>query len=100
MSDKTIKSFVVFDLETNGLPSHQFNTCSITEICLYGFSAHNVFNLDNNTKNVLEGAEGLDELVSRSPDLPRCLHKLTMMINPLRIIYPEAEKITGNLPEQ
>ncbi|TMW49644.1 hypothetical protein DOY81_005290 [Sarcophaga bullata] len=92
MSDTNIKSFVVFDLETNGLPSHQFNKCSITEISLYGFSVNNVYD----TKKILKDVEaGVEELVERPPELPRCLHKLTMMVNPLRAIHPDAEKVTG-----
>ena len=96
MPDKNIKTFVVFDLETNGLPNHQFNKCSITEISLYGFSVNNVYNVGADTPKILKDVEtGVEELAKSSPELPRCLHKLTMMVNPLRAIHPDAEKVTG-----
>ncbi|XP_065357395.1 uncharacterized protein LOC135951639 [Calliphora vicina] len=92
-----IKTFVVLDLETNGLPSQQFNTCAITELSLYTFSAKCLTDKDIDTKLALkdvteEGVEGFDQ---QPPELPRVLNKLTLMINPRRMINPIAEKVTG-----
>ncbi|KAM7352677.1 uncharacterized protein ACRADG_005110 [Cochliomyia hominivorax] len=92
-----INTFVVFDLETNGLPSEQFNKCSITEISLYAFSAKCLTEREIDTKLLLkdvneEGVEGYDLL---PPELPRVLHKLTLMVNPRCMIFPSAERVTG-----
>ncbi|XP_037809685.1 uncharacterized protein LOC119602318 [Lucilia sericata] len=94
-----IKTFVVLDLETNGLPSQQFNTCAITELSVYAFSAKCLTDKDTvDTKEVLkdltpeEGVEGFDQ---QPPELPRVLNKITLMINPMRMINPIAERETG-----
>ncbi|XP_075149707.1 uncharacterized protein LOC142223752 [Haematobia irritans] len=89
-----IKTIVVVDLETNGLPWEQFNTCSITELSIYAFSASC---LEDKTKEeiVKTGIDGITSFSQCPPELPRVLHKLTLMINPKRMIHPESERITG-----
>lgn len=100
-NEESIKSFVVFDLETNGLPEQQFNACSITELSMYAFSSECLKQcaLDAQdyvkkfkTDDLMEGIARLDVEI---PELPRCLHKLTLMVNPMRMIHPEVERITG-----
>ncbi|XP_061390246.1 uncharacterized protein LOC133325518 [Musca vetustissima] len=107
-NEDAIKTFVVFDLETNGLPNEQFNTCSITELSMYAFST-DCLNRDNVQQDIKETGKKLrrDELMDgiaclddgdtaiEIPELPRVLHKLTLMINPMRMIFPESERITG-----
>lgn len=92
-----IKTFVVLDLETNGLPSEQFNTCAITELSLYTFSAKCLSDKDIDTKLALKDAteEGVVGFGQQPPELPRVLNKLTLMVNPRRVIHPLAEQVTG-----
>lgn len=99
MSDcNEINTFVVFDLETNGLPTEQFNTCAITEISLYAFSAKCLRERELNTKVLLNNIteeDGVKSFDTLPPELPRVLHKLTLMVNPRRMINPVGEKVTG-----
>ncbi|XP_023305487.2 uncharacterized protein LOC111687289 [Lucilia cuprina] len=94
-----IKTFVVLDLETNGLPSEQFNTCAITELSVYAFSVKCLTDKDTvNAKEVLKDLtpeDGVKGFELQPPELPRVLNKLTLMINPMRMINPIAERTTG-----
>ncbi|XP_065357043.1 uncharacterized protein LOC135951330 [Calliphora vicina] len=92
-----IKTFVVLDLETNAFPSENFNTCSVTEFSIYAFSAECLINKDVYFKRFLQelSAEGVDDFHQGPPDLPRVLHKLTLMIRPSGLIQQSAEDITG-----
>ncbi|XP_073823265.1 three-prime repair exonuclease 1 [Musca autumnalis] len=92
-----IKSFVVFDLETNGLPNEQFNKCSITELSMYAFSSQCLKDAKDQVINLKEDdlMDGITSLNVPVPELPRVLHKLTLMVNPMRMIHPESERITG-----
>lgn len=97
-NDEAIKTFAVFDLETNGLPWEQFNKCSITELSIYAFSAECLkvdVQRDVAVLRPNEGMEGITSFAFEPPKLPRVLHKLTLMVNPRRMIQPEAERLTG-----
>ncbi|XP_075150048.1 uncharacterized protein LOC142224147 [Haematobia irritans] len=67
-----IQTFVILDVEINQMPELQFNKCSLTEFCMYAFSAKYLIN--DVTK---------DRIVKRAPDLPRVLYKQKLMINPM-----------------
>uniref|UniRef100_A0A1I8MAA6 Exonuclease domain-containing protein n=1 Tax=Musca domestica TaxID=7370 RepID=A0A1I8MAA6_MUSDO len=100
-NEESIKSFVVFDLETNGLPEQQFNACSITELSMYAFSSECLKQCALDAQDYVKKFKtddlmvGIARLDVEIPDLPRCLHKLTLMVNPMRMIHPEVERITG-----
>lgn len=68
------KSLVFFDLESTDLP--QFRPC-ITELSLVSVSTSH-----------------FDDCSPRD-QLPRVLHKLTVCVNPIKTIAPEAVRITG-----
>lgn len=89
-----IATFAVIDLETNGLPELQFNKCSITELSIIAFSSkYEGKQTEKQSTTVRKG----DHLLSPKsiPELPRALHKLNLMVNPLGSIGPEAEEKTG-----
>uniref|UniRef100_A0A1B0A892 Exonuclease domain-containing protein n=1 Tax=Glossina pallidipes TaxID=7398 RepID=A0A1B0A892_GLOPL len=89
-----IATFAVIDLETNGLPDLQFNKCSITELSIIAFSSK--YEGKQTEKQSTAVKKGDHLLSSKSvPELPRALHKLNLMVNPLASICPEAEKKTG-----
>ncbi|XP_013106408.2 uncharacterized protein LOC106086324 [Stomoxys calcitrans] len=100
-TNNNIKTLAVIDLETNGLPWEQFNVCSITELSVYAFSAQCLTDkaaenhANKNAKSSCGGMDGIADLSKEIPDLPRVLHKLTLMVNPQRMIHPESERITG-----
>ncbi|XP_061390461.1 three-prime repair exonuclease 1-like [Musca vetustissima] len=90
-----IKTIAVIDLETNGLPWQQRNTCAITELSIYAFSSaclsgHKEDSLFKELDDDLQIAEK-----RQPPMLPRVLHKITMMINPNKEIHPDAAKMSG-----
>ncbi|XP_005175049.1 three prime repair exonuclease 2-like isoform X1 [Musca domestica] len=94
-SDEIIKTIAVIDLETNGLPWQQGNTCAITELSIYAFAAtclsgHKEESLLRELDDDLQIVEKI-----QPPMLPRVLHKITLMINPNKEIHPEAAKISG-----
>uniref|UniRef100_A0A1A9V1B6 Exonuclease domain-containing protein n=1 Tax=Glossina austeni TaxID=7395 RepID=A0A1A9V1B6_GLOAU len=95
MAHSKIATFAVIDLETNGLPDLQFNKCSITELSIIAFSSEYEEEKQTEGQSTTFGKE--DHLLSRNsiPELPRALHKLSLMVNPLGSICPEAEKETG-----
>lgn len=91
-----IKTFVVLDLETNGFPSENFNTCSVTEFSMYAFSAECLINNDIYFKQFLKEVSTKKVDVFRvPPELPRVLHKITLMMRPRGLIQSSAEKVTG-----
>lgn len=105
IGQEPIATLAIIDLETNDLPTYQFNQCGITELSIFAFSADCIncsiaeeiqqrFN-SKNDKNNLTFWDLLQES-SEVPKLPRIMHKLTLMVNPLRRIANLAEKITGN----
>lgn len=70
------KTFVFFDIEATGLPDLEFNRTKITELALVACS-----------KVELEKyAKG---------KMPRVLHKLTICVNPRKVIQLDSSKITG-----
>ncbi|XP_073821220.1 three prime repair exonuclease 2-like [Musca autumnalis] len=90
-----IKTIAVIDLETNGLPWQQGNTCAITELSIYAFSSSNLRGYKEDSLH-----QQLDDDLQISekfepPMLPRVLHKITMMINPEKSIHPDAAKMSG-----
>ncbi|XP_075161633.1 three prime repair exonuclease 2-like [Haematobia irritans] len=97
MEDKdSIKTIAVIDLETNGLPREQNNTCAITELSLYAFPA-SALRDTNEDEIILHLNDDMDVIEKRAlqpPQLPRVLHKMTMMINPGKEIHPVSTKMT------
>ncbi|KAL9924797.1 three-prime repair exonuclease 1 isoform X1 [Glossina fuscipes] len=94
MPHSKIATFAVIDLETNSLPDLQFNKCSITELCIFAFSSK--FEAKQTERQTTSVGKGNNWLSQKSiPELPRVLHKLTLMVNPRRKIWPETENITG-----
>lgn len=71
------KTFVFFDIEATGLPDHEFNKTKITELALIACSKVELLKTDGKRK------------------VPRVLHKLTICVNPRKMISPESTKITG-----
>ncbi|XP_063698373.1 uncharacterized protein LOC134829280 [Culicoides brevitarsis] len=71
-----IKSFAFFDIETTGLPSEEGNRTKITEISIVACSVEHF-------------------LSTKSPKIPRVLHKLTLCVNPCKRISYKSEEITG-----
>lgn len=71
-----IKTFLFLDLETTGLPLYEGNRTKITEISMIGVSKEAILNCDTNTT-------------------PRVLHKLTLCLNPAKMIHPDTTRITG-----
>lgn len=93
-----IATMAVIDLETNDLPTYQFNQCGITELTVYAFSVnclnhHSIREMVQKRASANNG-DYLEEPGS-IPKLPRVLHKLTLMVNPLRRISDMAEQLTG-----
>lgn len=74
---QSIRTFVILDVEINDYHQHQFNQCSLTELCMYGISSEC---LENDI--IKNGRE-----VENAPKLPRVLHRINLMFNPLRRIH-------------
>ena len=70
------KSIIVYDSETTGLPHLESNTTKITELAFMGCEIEHLKNINN---------------------LPRVLHKLVLLFNPMKMILPDSSEITGNL---
>lgn len=68
-----IKTFVFLDSETTGLPSAENNRTKITELCLSAVQ----------TEHLMLGVN------------PRVQNKITICINPRKMIHPCASEITG-----
>uniref|UniRef100_A0A1I8PQ47 Exonuclease domain-containing protein n=1 Tax=Stomoxys calcitrans TaxID=35570 RepID=A0A1I8PQ47_STOCA len=94
---ENIKTIAVLDLETNGLPWQQNNTCAITELSIYAFPA--TFLKDNNEDAIVlqlnDDMDVIENMTVKPPEMPRVLHKMTMMINPEGPIHPVAAKMSG-----
>ncbi|KOB64914.1 putative three prime repair exonuclease 1 [Operophtera brumata] len=70
-----IKTFLIIDLETTGLPHKEYNRTKITEMCLLAASR----------KDIRNAAFG---------ELPP-ICKLSFMLNPEKTITPDSARITG-----
>ncbi|EEB19651.1 conserved hypothetical protein [Pediculus humanus corporis] len=68
------KSIIVYDSETTGLPHLESNTTKITELAFMGCEIEHLKNINN---------------------LPRVLHKLVLLFNPMKMILPDSSEITG-----
>lgn len=73
---RSLSTFVFFDIETTGLPDLEFNRTKMTEIALVACSK---VELQNHLKGTV----------------PRVMHKLTLCLNPHKMIHPDSSKITG-----
>ncbi|XP_022116321.1 three-prime repair exonuclease 1-like [Pieris rapae] len=71
-----VATYVFLDLETTGLPSQEIGKTRITEISLIAVKRN-------------------DFLDTKQGNVPRVQHKVTLCLNPLRMIQPEATEITG-----
>lgn len=71
-----IATYVFFDIEATGLPDLEFNRTKITE---FAFVACSKVELTKYEKG----------------KVPRVQHKLTICVNPRKMIQPESTKITG-----
>lgn len=69
-----INTFVFFDTETTGLPEYEFNRTRITELTMIAAGRDHLMECDKTV-------------------LPRVLHKLTLCINPRKLIT--STEITG-----
>lgn len=74
-----IKTIAFFDLETSGLPQYEFNRTKITELSLIACSVEHI-----RRSSPSDGVR-----------VPRVLHKLSLCVNPFRMIDPESTRITG-----
>lgn len=83
MSTTAISTFVFFDLETSGLPADEFNRTKIIKLALVACSAEHIA-----ATNTLAANRALIKL-------PHVLHKLSVCLNPQRMIHPEVTVITG-----
>lgn len=70
-----IKTFAFVDLETTGLPELEFYKTKITELSIVACS----------TEHLME---------TKSPNIPRVLHKLTLCLNPCKRIDFKSTEIT------
>lgn len=73
-----IKSFAFFDLETTGLPEYEHNKTKITEISIVACSKDHMLN-------------------SKKNELPRVLNKLTLCVNPMKLIQLRSTELTGKI---
>lgn len=71
-----IKTLAFFDLESTGLPMYEFHNTKITELCLVACSVAHI-----------------QSVVRRK--IPRVLHKLSLCLNPYRLVSPASSNITG-----
>lgn len=77
---EAIKTFVFFDLESTGLPEFEFYKTKITELSFVACATEHL-----RASNIQLGSD----------DLPRILHKLTVCLNPRKMIQPKATDISG-----
>lgn len=71
-----VATYVFVDLETTGLPQEESNKTKITEISLVAVKRDHV-------------------LDTRPGAAPRVQHKLTLCLNPRKMIHPDSTKVTG-----
>lgn len=96
-----IKTLIFFDLETTGLPAYECNRTKITELAMVACSvAHIVDHAAARAKAATTASRTATGSPSMTDGLPRVLHKLTLCVNPQRMIQPEATNITGLDNEQ
>lgn len=70
-----VASYVFIDLETTGLPQHEYNKTRITELCMV----------------VVRRRHILDKPLTA----PRVQEKLTLCLYPRRLIHPDSSAVTG-----
>lgn len=73
-----INSFVFFDTEATGLPDYEHSPTKLTELAFIACSREHL-------------------LSANTSELPRIKHKLLLPVNPMKIIMPDATKITGEI---
>lgn len=78
---RQIRTLAFFDIETTGLPAFEFNKTKITEISIVACSAEHLL-VAATTSN-------------RQTKLPRVLHKMSLCLNPRRLISPVSTQITA-----
>lgn len=71
-----VQTYVFLDLETTGLPKEEYNKTRITELSLVAVKRQHL-------------------LDTRAGATPRVEHKLTLCLNPLRLISPSCTAVTG-----
>lgn len=71
-----IATYVFVDLETTGLPQQEINKTKITEVSFVAVKREHV-------------------LVTRKGCAPRVQQKLTLCLNPRRMVQPDCTKVTG-----
>lgn len=76
-----IRTLAFFDIETTGLPALEFNKTKITEISIVACSVEHL---------LVAAAEKLP-----LNKLPRVLHKISLCLNPRRLISPASTQITA-----
>lgn len=73
-----IKSYAFFDLETTGLPSIERTPTKITEISFIACSVEHIRAIEKNK-------------------IPRVIHKLSLCLNPKKLISHKSTEITGKI---
>lgn len=73
----SFKTFAFIDLETTGLPSFEFNRTKITQISITACSIEHIMDLKD------------------KESVPRVLHKLSLCLNPRKLIKLDCSEITG-----
>ncbi|XP_030027396.2 three prime repair exonuclease 2-like [Manduca sexta] len=79
-----IATFVFFDLETSGLPSEEHNRSRITELSMVAVRRD----------HILDQAE-LVKSKNSEPLCPRVINKLTLCLNPRKMITDGSTRVTG-----
>ncbi|XP_055377253.1 uncharacterized protein LOC129609315 [Condylostylus longicornis] len=72
------ETYVIFDIETTGLPIYNFNKSNIIELCAMAISKTELFRSQT----------------------PRVIHKLLLLFNPRRVIHPNSSKYSGLYNDQ
>lgn len=70
------KTFAFFDIETTGLPDYELNKTKITELSFVACTKEHILN-------------------TKKTELPRVLHKLSLCINPSKMITLGSTDISG-----
>lgn len=72
----SFKTLAFFDLETTGLPAYEFFKTKIIELCVVACTTEQL-------------------LATRKSQCPRVIHKLSICLNPHKLISPTSSNITG-----
>lgn len=90
----TYKSLVFFDLEATDLPHSR---PAITELSFVAVSlfVYHPFERNHNDFDFQCSSDHFENCSPGTPILPRVLYKLTLCVNPMKKIVPEAVVITG-----